>query len=199
MSMKRISTLWVKLFFFKTHIMHKLFKKPADVVYGKRFSSRTFTPFILRLRGKVKMGNEVKLGKGISLQVGEESGELSIGNHVRIAGNDYIGVFKKISIGNDVMIAEFCTIRDNDHGIAADRTIASQPAVSAPISIGNDVWIGAGCAILKGAVIPDGCVIGAHSLVLQKSKLVPYGIYAGSPVRFIRMRTPSGQDQSHPE
>ena len=193
MNMKRISTAWLKLFFIKTHIMHKLFKNPADVVWGKRFSSSTSNPFTHRLRGTLKMGNAVKLGMGTVFNVGD-GGELSIGNHVRITGNTYIGVKEKISIGNDVMIAEFCTIRDNDHGTAADRTIASQPAVGSPISIGNDVWIGAGCAILKGSVIPDGCVIGAHSLVLQKSKLVPYGIYAGSPVRLIRMRTPAEND-----
>ena len=145
------------------------------------------------MHGILKMGNEVKLGMGTVINVGR-GGELSIGDRVLITGNTYFGVKEKISVGDDVMIAEFCTIRDNDHGTAADRTMTVQPAVGSPISIGNDVWIGAGCAILKGSVIPDGCVIGAHSLVLQKSKLVPYGIYAGSPVRLILMRTPAKRD-----
>ena len=107
-----------------------------------------------------------------------------------ITGNTYICADEKVTIGDNVLIAEFCTIRDSDHGIAADRLICDQPGTSLPVTIGSDVWIGAGCAILKGATVPDGCVIGAHSVVLRNSKLVPGGIYAGTPVRLIRMRAP---------
>lgn len=53
------------------------------------------------------------------------------------------------------------------------------------ISIGSDVWICAGSSILKGAVLPNKCVIGANSLVstvLLKEKM----IYAGNPVQEIK-------------
>jgi virginiamycin A acetyltransferase len=54
------------------------------------------------------------------------------------------------------------------------------------ITVGNDVWIGANVVILDGAVIPDGCVIGAQSLV--KGILKEYSIYAGNPLRLIGTR-----------
>ena len=57
-----------------------------------------------------------------------------------------------------------------------------------PCHIGNDVWIGAGCRILKNAAIPDGCVIGANSVVLGKSALEPGGVYGGAPVRLLKRR-----------
>lgn len=188
MNLKRATTAGLKFRFFVTHLMHKILHRHADIVCGGKFSSCTFNPFTHHMRGVLKMGRAVKLGKGIDLNI-HAGGELSIGSNVRITGHTYICVDEKISIGDNVLIAEFCTIRDSDHGIAADRLIRDQRGTSLPIAIGSDVWIGAGCAILKGATIPDGCVIGAHSVVLRNSELVPYGIYAGTPVRLIRMRT----------
>lgn len=194
MNLKRIATAWLRSRFFMMHLKHRLFHCPADVIYGKRFSSCTFDPFTHRIKGVLKMGKSVKLGRDVVFNIGD-GGELSIGSNVHITGNTYICVGEKISIGNNVLIAEFCTIRDNDHGTAADRLICDQPATFLPITIGNDVWIGSGCAVLKGATIPDGCVIGAHSVVLRGSKLVPGGIYAGTPVRLIRMRTSDTQKE----
>jgi virginiamycin A acetyltransferase len=54
--------------------------------------------------------------------------------------------------------------------------------------VGNDVWIGDEAMILGGVSIGDGCVIGARSLVLPKTRLEPYGIYAGHPARLLRFR-----------
>ena len=60
--------------------------------------------------------------------------------------------------------------------------------VSEPVSIGTHCMVGANSVVLPGAAIPDGVVIGALSLVRAKDKLKPWGIYAGSPLRFIRKR-----------
>ena len=53
------------------------------------------------------------------------------------------------------------------------------------IMINNNVWLSQKCLIFKGAEIPNGCVIGANSLVnkqLDKKNC----IYVGSPVRAVR-------------
>jgi chloramphenicol O-acetyltransferase type B len=48
------------------------------------------------------------------------------------------------------------------------------------------VWIGLGATILAGAVIGDGAVIGARSLV---SRPVPaFAVVAGNPARLLRYR-----------
>ena len=56
----------------------------------------------------------------------------------------------------------------------------------APILIGNNVWIGRGCLICEGAIIEDGVVVGANSVV--KGRLVKDTIYAGAPAKAIKSR-----------
>ena len=85
-------------------------------------------------------------------------------------------------------VAEHSCVRDANHGTELGTDFMVQRSVYGPIVIGRDVWVGAGCRILKGATIPDGCVIGANSIVLEKSVLEPNCIYGGSPVRFLKRR-----------
>ena len=54
------------------------------------------------------------------------------------------------------------------------------------ISIGNDVWIGRDVMIMPGITIPNGCVIGAKSIVTKDCE--PYGVYVGSPAKLIKFR-----------
>ena len=37
-----------------------------------------------------------------------------------------------------------------------------------PIAVGKHVWIGAECKILKGTVIPDGCIIAANTCIYKR-------------------------------
>ena len=56
--------------------------------------------------------------------------------------------------------------------------------------IKNDVWIGDEVMVLGGAVIENGCVIGARSLLPSNFRSEPYAIYAGTPAKLIRYRFP---------
>jgi lipopolysaccharide O-acetyltransferase len=53
-----------------------------------------------------------------------------------------------------------------------------------PVSIGNCVWLGEGVAVLSGAKIGDGCIIGAHSVV--KGEIPPYSVAVGAPARVVK-------------
>lgn len=53
------------------------------------------------------------------------------------------------------------------------------------ISFGNKIWIGCRCTILKGSVIPDGCVIAATSCVTGKN-FEANTIIAGTPAKSIK-------------
>jgi acetyltransferase-like isoleucine patch superfamily enzyme len=83
-------------------------------------------------------------------------------------------------IGDDVLIAEYVVIRDQDHSTIT-RPISSAGFVSAPVRIGHDVWLGAKATILKGVTIGDGCVVGAHALV--RSDAPRYSLVIGVPAR----------------
>jgi acetyltransferase-like isoleucine patch superfamily enzyme len=89
--------------------------------------------------------------------------------------------FNKITIGEDVAIADNVTIRDSDN-----HFITTDPAyeMSKPIAIGNHVWIGMNVTILKGVTIGDGAIIAAGSVVTRD---VPGGcLAAGVPARMVK-------------
>ncbi len=93
-----------------------------------------------------------------------------------------------IDIGNDALIAEYVTIRDQNHRFPMGTRIREAGFDCAPVSIGNDVWIAAKSSVLKGARIGSGAVVGAHSLVLGGGVL-ENTVVAGVPARFVRERT----------
>ncbi|CAB5151406.1 hypothetical protein D3OALGA1CA_4634 [Olavius algarvensis associated proteobacterium Delta 3] len=133
------------------------------------------------------IGNNVTIGFNITFDI-HEGGRLVIGDRVNLTQDILICARSEVSIGEDTLVAENVSIRDGDHMSCRSEPIHSQPVVSDPVRIGRDVWIGAFSVVLKGASIPDGVVIGAKSLVLQSSSMIPYSINVGSPVRRIAMR-----------
>jgi len=92
--------------------------------------------------------------------------------------------YDSINIGNDVLIGEYTSIRDQDHNFKKGRLIWEQELNTAPIVIENNVWIGKGCTILKGVRIKTGSVIGANSLV--NTDIPEYSIAAGTPAKIIK-------------
>ena len=139
----------------------------------------------------ISIGNNVTIGQRITFDV-HRSGELVIGNNVNLTQDIVISVCEQIVIGNYTMIGEFVSIRDADHGTNPDEYMCKQALNAARIVIGEDVWIAAGCRVLKGAMIPDGCVVGANAVVTKKSfldKTAYKGIYAGVPAVFKKPRT----------
>ena len=71
--------------------------------------------------------------------------------------------------------------RSQGHEVALLRRTTEE----ARNTIGDKVWIGCRTTILKGSVIPDGCVIGAGSLVTGKI-FSPNTIIIGSPAKSVR-------------
>ncbi|HEY1744978.1 MAG TPA: hypothetical protein VGG18_17540, partial [Granulicella sp.] len=64
--------------------------------------------------------------------------------------------------------------------VPAQRKLHSPAAVV----VGRNVWIGDGVAVLPGATIGDGTIIGANSVV---TGAIPAGVIAvGSPARVVR-------------
>jgi virginiamycin A acetyltransferase len=94
-----------------------------------------------------------------------------------------------IRIGRGVLIAANCTLAPVNHAYRdRARPIVEQGFLPSKggIVIEDDVWIGAGTVILDGALIRQGCVIGALSLVT--GEVDAYGIYAGNPLRRLGSR-----------
>ena len=124
------------------------------------------------------------------------SPRILIGVNVALSKNCHIACIAKIRIGNNVLIGSNVLITDHHHGNYASKGMtseshsspnsppASRPLVGQAISIGNDVFIGDNCAVLPGANIGDGSIIGANSVV---NTVIPaQHIAAGNPARIIK-------------
>jgi acetyltransferase-like isoleucine patch superfamily enzyme len=135
----------------------------------------------------ISIGDHVTIGKNSTLQV-QKSGELYLDDYSKLTQDVIISVSSSVRIGKYSGIAEFCSIRDSDHGTSKNARMWDQPVISEEIIIGNDVQISLGCSIFRGTKIEDGVIIGANSMVFRNTRTIPYGIYMGNPLKLIGKR-----------
>jgi acetyltransferase-like isoleucine patch superfamily enzyme len=139
----------------------------------------------LRLRvtdgGWCELGDGVRLDRFIDITVSE--GRLVIGDRSFVGQGCVIVSKELISIGSDCLIAEYVTIRDQDHAFGPGRITSKSGFRTAPIIIGNNVWIGAKSTITRGVTIGDNAVIGANSVVTRD--VGNDTIVVGAPARAI--------------
>lgn len=156
--------------------------------YVKRWVKGSNVPIIL---GNVYIQTKnLKIGKNVTLYPGVYlwGNNIEIGDNVNIGVGTIIFSKKRVKIGDNTLIAGQCYIIDSNHGVALDKLIREQELESSEygIEIGEDVWIGAQCAILKGAKINKGAVIGAQSLV--NTEIPSNAIAVGSPAKILKYR-----------
>lgn len=136
---------------------------------------------IWEVRGQVEFEGVANIGHGSKICVGEK-GKLILGNHFNITAETSIICFHEITFGENCLLSWDILIMDTDfHKIKKD-TVHLNP--DKPILVGNNVWIGARSTILKGAIIKNGCVIAAASLI-NKSFYEENCILAGVPAKKI--------------
>lgn len=163
----------------------KIFNWSA-VKIGKNVKIYKFSKIDART-GFINIGNDVIISEYSNLTA--RSTALEIRDNVFIGQSTHIYAFEKIvEIGEDTLIAPFCYINSGNHGVSKATLIRNQKGSGLPITIGHDCWIGAKTTILTGSQIPDGCIIGANSLVKKNNILSDYKMYAGNPIRFLKDR-----------
>lgn len=133
-------------------------------------------------------GGAIHIGDGCHIDAGAylvaRSGVLTIGRCGFIGPGSVIVACEKISIGIDVLIAEYVTIRDQDHEFEATYPTRVSGMRTTPISIGDNVWIGAKVTLTKGIIIGDNSVIGANSVVT--GDIAADEVAAGAPAKVIK-------------
>lgn len=118
----------------------------------------------------IEGGSEVSVGSG-----------LSVYRDVHIVAKNG----KSITIGNECMFAREIMVRNNDGHVILDRKTGELLNPPEDIIIGDNVWLGMRVLVLKGAVIPNGSVVGAMSMV-NKEFDEEHILIAGSPAKKIR-------------
>jgi acetyltransferase-like isoleucine patch superfamily enzyme len=94
-----------------------------------------------------------------------------------------------IRIGANVLIAANCTLAATNHEYRDPaRLIRDQGFMPSRggILIEDDVWIGANAVLLDGAILRQGCIVGAGAVVRDEREA--FSINVGSPARTIGWR-----------
>lgn len=130
----------------------------------------------------ITIGSNVFLCEGAWLIGGKD---LSIGNNTTIGHFSHIVCSERVTIGNDVLIADKVFISDCTHGYKdIELPIYRQPVKALrPVIIGDDSWIGENVCII-GCSIGKHCVIGANSVV--KDNVPDYSVAVGNPAKVVR-------------
>ncbi|MGF1451694.1 MAG: putative colanic acid biosynthesis acetyltransferase [Opitutales bacterium] len=134
--------------------------------------------WLLRLFGaKIGRGAHVYPGAVIwapwNLEVGEEAG---------IANGVIIYCQGRITIGRRAVISQGAHLCAGTH----DFEEPGFPLITKPIVIKDHAWIAAEAFIHPGVTVPEGCVVGARSVVT--SQLEPWTVCSGFPAKVLRPR-----------
>ena len=112
------------------------------------------------------------------------AGRFEIGRDSHLAPDAYVLVAgQHLQIGDDVAIGPGLMLFCESNAKAAPGLFREQ-YLRADVSIGSNVFIGARVTVLPGAVIEDGVVVAAHSVV--RGHLASGWVYGGSPARPLR-------------
>lgn len=144
-------------------------------------------PVYIRGRHGMTFGPGFTTGYGCRLEMMGDGVTLRIGNNCKIGDRVHITASESVTIGDNCLFASHIFISDTNHGTLQDDPTTppdSRPLTAQPVSIGNNVWLGEGVAVLPGATIGDGCIIGAHAVV--KGEIPAYTMVVGAPAKPIK-------------
>lgn len=171
-------------FFFRVGIN---LRKIKCFIFLNKFQMYLYSNVTLQYKPKLcNIGRQFTVMPNCVLEL-HASSEINIGDYCMLAYGVVIASMGKITIGNNVMIGEYTSIRDTTH----EHNDTSKPMRDALdktefVTIGNNVWIGRGCLIQPGTIIEDGVVVAANSTV--KGRLEANSVYGGSPAKLIKRR-----------
>lgn len=137
-------------------------------------------------------GNTVRIGKlcycdHADFWIEDSGNTVSLGEHTYLAGEIQLAAMEgtAISIGRDCLFSSPVKIRTGDSHSLLQKSTGRRINPSQSVTIGNHVWVGTDTTILKGVTVPDGCVVGAGSL-LCKTYENPNCVLAGVPAKEVR-------------
>jgi acetyltransferase-like isoleucine patch superfamily enzyme len=133
-------------------------------------------------------GGEILVADGIAIShdcvILARGGRVVLGKDGFVGHGSVIVSVSEISIGAKVLIAEYVTIRDQDHEFEGDGDTAESGLRVSAVRIGDNVWIGAKATITGGVTIGDNAVVGANAVVTRD---VPENaVVGGAPAKVIR-------------
>ena len=134
----------------------------------------------LNLNGKLIFKNNFSIGRGCRFDIGPKA-EAIFGKGYVTANSNFI-IMNGLHIGDGCAISWNCQFLDDDfHEVYYPGKVKRENK----IKIGDHVWIGCNVSILKGSVIPDGCIVAANSVVTRQFD-EKNALLAGNPATVIK-------------
>ena len=138
----------------------------------------------------ISVGDYVRIDDFCVLSAG--AGGIEIGKYVHLAA--FVSLIGKGKIvlmdfaGLSSRVSVYSSNDDYSGQYMSNPTVPQQftNVTSGPVSIGRHVIVGSGSVIMPNVTIGEGVAVGALSLVCNDCE--PFGIYAGTPVRYIKRR-----------
>lgn len=139
---------------------------------------------IIKFNGNITFHSPCSFGQGCKI-ISEKNSKMEIGENFHNSAKLTISNRGHISIGCGAWVSWDTWICDTDFHQVIDIETGEASNPNGEVIIGNNVWIAANSMIMKGAQIPDGCIIGTGSLVRN-----PFSdancLLAGSPAKVKR-------------
>lgn len=92
------------------------------------------------------------------------------------------------------MFSNHIIVRTSDSHPIYDKITNERINNALPIVIGNHVWIAPNTKIMKGAIIPNGCIIGSDTTI-SKQFLETDSLIVGRPARIVRQNIAWSREQ----
>ena len=130
----------------------------------------------------IELGEDAKIREQVFVggpQLPES--RFSLGARTIVLQMAYINPTKPVVIGDDMGIGGHCLIFTHGSWL---NILDGYPVNYEPVTLGNSVWLPWRVFVMPGAVIGDGSVIGANSLV--SGTIPPMSLAMGSPAKVIR-------------
>ena len=112
---------------------------------------------------------------------------IEIGNHTGLYGRAELAAIEgtAISIGGNCMFSSDVYMRTGDSHSVLRKGTRERMNPSKSIRIGRHVWIGTKVTVLKGAQVPQDCIVGAGSLLTHAFEH-PNCVIAGVPAKEVK-------------
>lgn len=139
---------------------------------------------------RIVVGARAVIDSFVKIKPAGGVGDVEIGESSIINAGCVLYTGHGIRIGRHVSIAANCTLAPVNHAYQdRDRLIQQQGFLPSRggIVIEDDVWIGAQCVLLDGALLRQGCVVAAGSVV--RGEVEAFTVVGGQPLRVLGRRT----------
>ncbi|NEB78545.1 acyltransferase [Streptomyces sp. SID14478] len=114
---------------------------------------------------------------------------VTIGSRCSIGRGSHIVGHRSIAVGDDVFIAPYVYVTDQNHSYDTPREpIGRQPPVNRPVVIGDGCWLGTGAIVLPGTRLGRNVTVAGGAVV--RGEFPDHCVIAGVPARIVRRYVP---------